>query len=364
MSSGSPSLDNVRKRIDEIDAELVRLLDERAAIARDVGRAKADSGYNTYDPGRANKVLERAIERSDGTFPREGLASVFREVQSACLNLQKPLRVGFLGPSATFSHQAALREFGRSAKFEATKTIRDLFLWVSERRIDYAVAPVENSTGGVIHESLDSFVDFPQVRICSEVLLPIHHALLGHASLDKVKKVYGHRQTFVQCERWLRKNLPGAELIETASTVRGAQEAARQKTAAAIASELAAEHYGLQTLAQPIEDNPENTTRFLVIALNDSRPSGNDRTSLMVSVKNKPGALFELVKLFADHGVNMTKIESRPNRRRSWEYVFFIDLDGHREEPKVAETIRQLGTEGDDLHVLGSYPKAVPETAG
>lgn len=357
-------LTNFRERINAIDSELVRLLDERATIAREVGRTKAEEGLNTYDPGRAKGVMQRVCDLSNGAFPHDGLVHVFREVLSACLNLQKPLRVGYLGPSATFSHQAAIREFGSSVVFESFDSIRDLFANQAKGWIDHAVVPVENSTGGIIHETLDSFLDFESCRICGEILLPIHHALIGMGEIAKVRRIYSHRQTFLQCGQWLREHLPEAELVEVSSTVKGMQMAKRLKNSAAIGSEIAADEYGLRVMARGIEDNQDNTTRFLVIANTDSRPSGEDKTSLMFSVNDRPGALFLLLKIFADKGLNLSKIESRPTKRRAWEYVFFADLGGHRTEPRNAEAIAELQQHCAMIRILGSYPSDRSEFRG
>lgn len=350
-------LEQHRKRIDEIDAELSRLLDERAAIARQVGLAKAAvGGLNTYDPGRQKDVFRRAVERSDGSFPPHGLMNVWRELLSACLNLQKPLNVGFLGPAGTFSHQAAIREFGGSANLQARARIRDMFLDVAEERLDHAVVPVENSTGGIIHETLDSFLEH-DVKICSEVLLPVEHCLVGHGPLDKVRRIYSHPQTFLQCGEWLRRHLPAAELLETTTTVKGIEMAKRAKTSAAIASAIAAEAHGMKVLAEGIEDDPDNTTRFWVLARADSRRSGDDKTSVMFSTRDEPGALHAALGILARHQVNMTKIESRPTRKRAWECVFFVDLQGYRDDPSVHAAIEELGAAVRQLRILGSYPR-------
>lgn len=350
-------LDQHRRRIDEIDAELSRLLDERASIARQVGLAKAAvGGLNTYDPGRQKDVFRRSLERSNGAFPREGLMNVWRELLSACLNLQKPLDVGFFGPVGTFSHQAAIREFGGSANLQPRPRIRDLFLEVGEHRLDHAVVPVENSTGGIIHETLDAFIDF-DVKICSEVLLPVEHCLVGHGPMEKIRRIHSHPQTFLQCGNWLRKNLPQAELVEATTTVAGIEAAKRTKTAAAIASRIAAETHGLHVLVEGIEDDPENTTRFWVLARADSRRSGDDKTSVMFSTRDEPGALHTALGVFARHSVNITKIESRPTRKRAWECVFFIDLQGYRDDAEVRAAIDELTPLARQLRILGSYPR-------
>jgi chorismate mutase/prephenate dehydratase len=358
MSNEAPAdLSAHRKEIDAIDRELVRLLDRRAEIAREVGRAKATKGSLTYDPGRHRAVFERALGYSSGAFPREGLQVVMREVLSACLNLQKPLKVAYLGPTATFSHQAALNEFGSAPEFAPYERIRDIFQAIHQGWADYGVVPVENSTGGMVHETLDLFIEFDAVRICHEILLPIQHSLLGLHPIEQVTAIYSHPQTFKQCSIWLNEHLPNVELHEVTSTVAGMRKAKEIANAAAIGSHIAADQYGLRILARGIEDNPDNTTRFLVIAPADTPACGDDKTSIMFSIKDKPGVLFLLLKPFADRGINLSQIESRPSKRRAWEYVFFVDLLGHRTDETVCQAIAEMEQNCHWLRVLGSYPR-------
>ncbi|MDX2175762.1 MAG: prephenate dehydratase [Candidatus Sumerlaeia bacterium] len=349
-------LQNFRTRIDEIDSQLVKLLDERASIARAVGETKAVGGLNTYDAGRQRGVLQKALEMSAGDIPRDGLANVFREILSACLNLQKPLRVGYLGPPATFSHQAAIREFGHSVRFESTQSIRELFEMLDDGRVEHSVVPVENSTGGIIHDTLDAFLD-SQAMICAEILMPIEQSLVGVGTLERVRTVYSHRQGLMQCAEWLRANLPDADLQEVASTARAMEMVATNRNAAAIGSRIGAEMYGLRVLAPAIEDMKDNTTRFLVLAKRDSRATGRDRTSLMFGVRDKPGALYRALQQFSERDLNLTKIESRPSRKNAWEQIFFVDVEGHREDAPLADTLRALEAECPEVRVLGSYPR-------
>lgn len=349
-------LNKHREEIDAIDRQLVELLDRRAAIAREVGRAKAGAGRQTFDPGRARAVLERALSHTEGSFPNEGLRTVLREVISVCLNLQKPLKVAYLGPAATFAHQAAMAEFGSSVEFEAYDKIREIFQAVSNGWVDYGVAPVENSTGGMVHDTLDSFFEY-DAKICDEVLMPIRHNLLANAQLHEIQVIYSHPQTFAQCGVWLREHLPDVSLVETPSTVAGVRRALEEEKAASIGSDIAADQYGLRVVARGIEDNADNTTRFLVIAREDTPPCGDDKTSLMFSVKDRPGALYTILKHFADRKVNLTKIESRPTKRKAWDYVFFVDLEGHRTEPRIDLAVRELEPECRIVRVLGSYPR-------
>ncbi len=351
-----PDLEASRHRIDEIDSELIRLLDERARIARDVGHYKAEGGLNTYDSERQRAVMERAIARSDGSFPGEGLHHVMREVLSACLNLQKPLRVGFLGPPATFSHMAAIREFGHSVKFESHDSIRDLFASIDAGTVDHVVVPVENSTGGIIHESLDSFLG-SSAMICAEVLLPIQQCLIGRTTVEKIRRVLSHRQVFGQCGKWLRENLPNAELVEVQSTTRAMEMVRGMRTAAAIGSAIAAEQYGLRVIEESIQDLRDNTTRFLVLGQRDARPCGRDRTSILYGLKDDPGALYRVLGIFAEAKLNLTKIESRPSRKNAWEALFFVDVDGHRAEEPLRGAIAALERECAEVRVLGSYAR-------
>jgi chorismate mutase/prephenate dehydratase len=349
-------LKKFREEIDNLDKDLVRALDRRAEIARLVGQSKASAGRNTFDPGRARAVVMQAIERSNGQFPREGLVYVFREVMSACLNLQKPLRVGYLGPRDTFAHQAAVREFGSSVEFTAFKVIREVFVGIVNNSIDYGVVPIENSTGGTVHTTLDAFIEY-DCRICSEILLPIHHALLGSGPINEIRRVYSHPQAFLQCDKWLMQHLPEVKRVEVDSTAQGMQEARKDVNSAAIGSDIAADEYDLEILAKDIEDNKDNTTRFLVISQLDNRPCGDDKTSLMFSVKDRPGALLRVLQPFDRLNINLSKLESRPTKRRAWEQAFFVDAEGHRDDPKLAQAIEEIREHCDSIRVLGSYPR-------
>ena len=351
-------LDRLRKQIDALDRRMVELLDRRASLARKIGEVKRQQGMDCYDPARQKTILNRAIEGGSGSFPRTGIKAVFTEIMSHCLALEKAVRVGYLGAPATFTHIAALTEFGSAADYFGRDTINDLFLAVEKEEVEYAVVPVENSTGGVVHTTLDMFLDF-DVRICSEILMAITHNLLARCRLEQVRRVYSNPQPFAQCAAWLTRHLPNAERIETVTTVQGVQRTAREKYSAAIASELAARMYKLKIIAGGIEDTHWNSTRFWVIGKKDCPPTGNDKTSLMFSVKDRPGALFHLLKPFSDEGINLTKIESRPTRRKAWEYVFFVDLMGHIGDAKVQAALKQIEPHCVFVRVLGSYPREV-----
>jgi chorismate mutase/prephenate dehydratase len=351
-------LDQLRKQIDSIDRELVELLDRRAGFAKQVGEYKRRRGLDYYDPARQKTVIGRVMERGSGAFPRTGLQSVFTEIMSHCLSLERAVKVGYFGPPATFTHIAAVTEFGSATDYEPRDTINDLFLAVEKEEVEYAVVPVENSTGGVVHTTLDMFLDF-DVRICSEILMAITHNLLARCRLGQVRRVYSNPQPLSQCAGWLTRHLPNAERIETISTVQGVQHAAREKRSAAIASELAARMYGLKIVASSIEDTHWNSTRFWVIGKKVCQRTGADKTSLMMSVKDRPGALFNLLKPFAAEGLNLTKIESRPTRRKAWEYVFFVDLMGHINDAPVQKALKKIEPHCVFVRVLGSYPREV-----
>jgi len=351
-------LDQLRKQIDTLDRQVVELLDRRANLAKQIGEYKRAQGLDSYDPARQKTVLARVMDRGSGIFPRIGLKAVFTEIMSHCLALEQAVRVAYFGPPATFTHIAAVTEFGSAAEYVSRDTINDAFLAVEKEEAEYAVVPVENSTGGVVHTTLDMFLDF-DVRICSEILMAITHNLVARCRLDQVRRVYSNPQPFAQCARWLNRHLPHAERIETVTTVQGVQTAAREKGAAAIASELAAGLYKLNIIAGGIEDAHWNSTRFWVIGSKVCPPTGSDKTSLMFSVKDRPGALFHLLKPFSEEGINLTKIESRPTRRKAWEYVFFVDLQGHINDPNVQKALKKIEPHCVFVRVLGSYPSEV-----
>lgn len=349
-------LDQLRKKIDKIDKTIVEMLDQRAGLALGIGEYKRKRGLAYYDPARQKMILRRIMERGAGKFPQKGLKAVFTEIMSHCLALEKPVRVAYFGQPATFTHIAARTEFGSAAEYVPCDTINGLFLAVEKEEAEYAVVPVENTTGGIVHTTLDMFLDF-DVRVCAEILMAITHNLLANCPIDKIKRVYSHPQPFAQCAVWLNRHLPNVERLETATTVQGVQRAAKEKNAAAIASELAAETYGLDMIASGIEDTHWNSTRFWIIGRKVCVPTGNDKTSLMFSVKDKPGALFNLLKPFADEGINLTKIESRPTRRKAWEYVFFVDLLGHYSDEGVQKALAKIEPHCVFIRDLGSYPR-------
>jgi len=358
-----PRLEEVRERIDQVDQRLLELLSERARLAHTVGEIKrAEEGEGSiqfYRPEREAQVLRRVQGLNPGPLSDASIAWLFREIMSACLALEQPTRVAYLGPAGTFSQMAALRQFGHAAELVPCHSIPEVFRAVASGNAAYGVAPVENSTEGGVAQTQEALLAH-DLSICGELALRIHHQLLCKSSaLAEVRRVYGHAQALGQCRRWLDEHLPQAERVPVSSNGEGARLAAGEEGAAAIAPELAAELYQLPILAANIEDEAHNTTRFVVLGTSDAGPSGEDKTSLAVSTANQPGALYQLLKPLAERGISLTRIESRPVRARAWEYLFFIDLEGHRHEPRVAEALRELEQHAAWLRVFGSYPKAV-----
>lgn len=359
--SEDEQLDQIRERIDALDGQIHDLLNERAEAAMEVARVKlaADPNAVFYRPEREAQVLRNIKERNQGPLDDEEVARLFREIMSACLALERPLRIAYLGPAGTFTQAAALKQFGHSVRTEPMGSISDVFQEVETEAADYGVVPVENSTEGVINHTLDMFLKSP-LQICGEVSLRIHHNLLGKGQpLDQLKVVYSHQQSLAQCRNWLDRHLPYVEREAVGSNAEAARLAAESGDAAAIASSMAAELYGLDTLSANIEDEPGNTTRFLVVGRHGTMPSGNDKTSLLLSTRNEAGGLYHMLKPLSDHGISMTRIESRPSRRGNWDYVFFIDVLGHRDDSQLAKALAELRGGSGMFKNLGSYPQAV-----
>ncbi|NBC13821.1 MAG: prephenate dehydratase [Gammaproteobacteria bacterium] len=359
--SSEDRLAPIRERIDAIDAELLRLISERADCAREVAKIKDAAGQTThyYRPEREAEILRRIKAQNPGPLDDEEIARLFREIMSACLALERPLSVGYLGPEGTFTQAAALKHFGHSVRTQPFGTIGDIFREVEAGSCNFGVVPVENSTEGVVSHTLDMFARSP-LLIAGEVMLRIHHHLLSRATeIGAVRKVYSHQQSLAQCRGWLDRHLPAAERIAVGSNAEAAKLAARSGDCAAVAGEAAAELYELRSLAQRIEDEPGNTTRFLIIGREDAPPSGRDKTSLLLSCRNEAGGLHRLLTPFAEQDISMTRIESRPSRQGVWDYVFFVDVCGHRGDPKVSGALAQLKTAANLYKVLGSYPEAV-----
>jgi chorismate mutase/prephenate dehydratase len=353
-------LQEIRQRIDGLDEQIQRLVNDRARAAQEVARIKlaADSRAHFYRPEREAEILRTVKERNQGPLDDETVALLFREIMSACLALEQRLDIAFLGPEGTYTQAAAMKHFGHAVRTVSMASIPDVFREVQSGNCHYGVVPVENSTEGVISHTLDMFMR-STLWICGEVTLRIHHHLLSRAQrLDEVKKVYSHQQSLAQCRGWLDRNLPHAERIALGSNAEAARVAAEEPAAAAIAGEAAAEIYGMSALVHNVEDEPDNTTRFLVIGTQETGPSGRDKTSLLLSCRNKAGGLHALLTPLAQHGISMTRIESRPSRAGLWDYVFFIDVQGHRDDPSIAAALRALQAEAQLFKVLGSYPIA------
>jgi chorismate mutase / prephenate dehydratase len=353
----SDDLDKLRREIDRIDDEIAALLDRRAAQAKRVGEVKA--GAPVYRPEREAQILGRVM-KSVSVMPPERVATVFREIISACRGMEEAIRVSYLGPEGTFSEQAVRKHFGRAVEGVPVPSVDEAFRRCEAGAAQFTVVPAENSTEGVVGRTLDLLVSTP-LRICAEIELRVQQNLLSRGdSLRAVRRVYSHSQSLAQCNGWLAQNLPGVERVPVASNAEAAQRAAEEAGAAAIAGEAAGERYGLNALARSIEDDPNNTTRFLVLGNIDPGPSGRDRTSLVMSAENKPGAVHALLTPLAEHAVSMTRIESRPARARAslWEYLFFIDLEGHQKDERVAAAIAALRSRAPYLKILGSYPVA------
>lgn len=351
------SISQHRQAIDKLDAEIVNLLNERTRHVLEIGALKLKTGEEIYAPHREQAVLERIDKLNDGPITKDSLRAIYREIMSSALSLEKSMTIAYLGPEATFTHQAALLRFGSSLNYAPQKTISEVFNEVAKGRADYGVVPVENSTEGVVTHTLDMFAD-SDLKIVAQIVLPISHCLVSRIPKSKIKRLYVHPQTLAQCRAWVQKNFPQAELIETSSNARSAELAAKDKTAAALAGVLAAEKYGLPILDHDIQDNPANATRFLVLGRQCSPPTGRDRTSLMLSIRDQVGALHQALAPFRRHRLNMTKIESRPSKRKVWEYFFFVDCDGHMNDRRVAKAITLLEQQCHFVKVLGSYPNA------
>ncbi len=359
--SEEKALSALRERIDAIDEQIQALLNERAACAQKVAQVKqsTDPDAKFYRAEREAQVLRKVRDRNTGPLPAEEVTRLFREIMSACLALEKPLRIGFLGPEGTFTQAAAQKQFGHSVQTVSFGAIDEVFREVEAGGVDYGVVPVENSTEGVINHTLDMFLRSP-LNICGDVELRIHHHLLSKdGDRAAIQRVYSHQQSLAQCREWLNANLPNAERVAVSSNAEAARRASTEANTAAIAGEIAGEIYGLQTLVPNIEDDPANTTRFLVIGRRRVPPSGKDKTSLLVSARNQPGALHKLLEPIARNGLSMTRIESRPSRLSTWDYVFFVDVEGHAEDPKVARALEELKAEAAMFKWLGSYPQAV-----
>ncbi|MGY4876562.1 prephenate dehydratase [Vreelandella aquamarina] len=362
MSDASVKLDELRQRIDQLDDDILRLISERASCAQQVAQVKISEDKTSvfYRPEREAQVLRRIMALNEGPLDDEEMARLFREIMSACLALEQPIKVAYLGPEGTFTQQAALKHFGESAVSLPMAAIDEVFREVEAGAVNYGVVPVENSTEGVVNHTLDTFME-SSIHICGEVVLRIHHHLLvsENTRRDKVSRIYSHPQSFAQCRKWLDAHFPHAERVPVASNAEAAKLVKTEWHSAAIAGDMAGKLYGLERIAEKIEDRPDNSTRFLIIGNQDVPMSSDDKTSLVVAMRNQPGALHDLLEPFHRHQIDMTRLETRPARSGAWNYVFFIDFKGHHAEPKVAAMLEEVRLRASDLKVLGSYPQGV-----
>jgi chorismate mutase / prephenate dehydratase len=344
-----------RKAIDKLDAQIVKLLNERTKHVLEIGAIKLKQGEEIYAPHRERAVLDRICKQNAGPITNESLRAIYREIMSSALSLEKTMTIAYFGPEATFTHQAAIRRFGASLNYSAQKTIADVFAEVGRHRADYGVVPVENSTEGVVTHTLDMFAE-SDLKIVAQIVMRVQQCLMSKGPKRDIQKLFVHPQSLAQCRAWIQNHLPHVEIIETSSNARSAELAAKTKNAAALGGALAAQRYGLDVLEADIQDNSTNTTRFLVLGRKCSPPSGHDRTSIMFSIPHEVGALHSALAPFRKYRLNMTKIESRPSKRKAWEYFFFVDCDGHYEDKRVATAIGDLQKHCTFVKVLGSYP--------
>jgi chorismate mutase/prephenate dehydratase len=350
------SVDALRKKIDQVDEKIVRLLNDRAFLAQKIGHHKRLTNQEIYVPGREQEVVQRVSELSRGPLPIPAVQSIYREIIAACRGVEAPLKVAFFGAEASYSHLAARQKFGSGAALAATASIAEVFQEVARGRVLFGVVPIENSTEGIVAYTLDLLVDSP-LQICAECFLDIHHNLLSrNGQREEITRIVSHPQALAQCRGWLSRHFPKVELEEVTSTAHAASLAARNASVAAISSSLAAEIYGLKVVALNIEDQSHNITRFFVIGAEAAKPSRRDKTSLAFSVRDQPGILHRMLRPFATRKINLSKIESRPIKNKPWEYMFFLDLKGHKDESRVKSAIRQLERHCTFFKILGSYP--------
>jgi chorismate mutase/prephenate dehydratase len=351
-------IQELRKKIDELDDKLVDILNERARVVIEVGNVKKTEKLDFHSPSREREIMDRLAARNTGPFPQDALKAVYREIMSSSLSLERPLKIAYLGPRATFTQMAAMQQFGLAAQYLPAETIRDVFTEVERGRSDFGVVPIENSTSGAVIYTLDMFID-SDLKISAEILLEVaQHLINKSGKIEDIKKVYTIAPAAAQCRQWLEKNLPGVPVLDAPSTARAAEMAADDPASGAIASEMAAVLYGLQIAAKKIEDNTSNITRFLVIAPKSPGKTGRDKTSIMFSIKDKVGALYSMLAPFAESGINLNRLDARPSGRKVWDYVFFLDMEGHIEDAKVAAAIERLKADCMFLKVLGSYPRS------
>lgn len=354
---GSSTLDELRKQLDALDKKLVELLSQRARVVVEVGEFKRAHGLPIYAPHREQEVIRRVLDLNDGPLPSKTLEAIFRELMSGSFALERPQRVGYLGPAGSFSHLAAVRHFGSSVELSDLHAIDAVFADVAAGRINYGLVPYENSIGGVISDTLDAFMEC-EVTIYAEALIGVEQILMANCAPEEIRRVYSKPQVFDQCRKWLAARLPNVELIPVGSSAVAAQRAVEEPGSAAIGSQLAAELYSLNIVYEGIQDKAQNVTRFLIIGREQAEPSGDDKTSIMFTTAHKPGALVDVLGIFRDAQINLSHIDKRPSGRRNWEYTFFIDADDHQRNPAMLQAIESARGHCVALKVLGSYPRA------
>src|SRR6201987_2901885 len=356
MEKSKLSLEEIRKRIDDVDIKLLDLLNQRADLVHEVGVVKKQAGLGIYAPEREEALLQGLEKKNKGRLPATAVRAIYREIMSAALALEKGLTISYLGPEATWTHQAARAKFGASVDYVPQPNIGDVFDQITRRQADYGVVPIENSVEGAVNHTLDVFTD-SELKICAQILLRIENNLLSNEPKEKITKIYSHPQVFGQCRKWLQANAHDMEWVEVSSTTKAAELAATQDGGAALAGAMAAEGYGFQNLEKSIQDSPNNTTRFLVISHATCPPTGRDKTSLMFCVQDRVGALYSAIKPFHRLKLSMSKIESRPSKRKNWEYFFFVDIEGHSDDDLVKNALRELEKHCTFVKILGSYPR-------
>jgi chorismate mutase/prephenate dehydratase len=353
------NLDHIRSQIDTIDHDLLDLLSRRAELVHEVGLVKKRDGLQIYAPEREETLLRRLIDMNAGRLPEKSIRAIYREIMSAALALEDDLTIAYLGPEGTWTHQAAIKKFGHSVGYSAQQNLSDVFDQVARRQVSYGVVPIENSTDGAVIHTLDLFVDSP-LHICAQILLRIEHCLMAAVPRGEIKTLYSHPQALGQCNGWILKNFPNASRVEVSSTAKAAQIAVERAAegAAAIGGSLTAEIYGLNVIEESIQDRATNTTRFLVIGEKTCPPTGNDRTSILFAIHDRPGSLVKALQAFDQFHINLSKIESRPSKRKDWEYIFYVDLSGHCDDPKVSDALAELENHCSLVKLLGSFPDA------
>ncbi|MHA2060648.1 MAG: prephenate dehydratase [Candidatus Ranarchaeia archaeon] len=354
-----PSLKKLREDIDEVDSNILSLLNQRAKIVKTLGQVKAKDSAPIYDPTREKKVIQKLSEKNQGPLSKTHVTNIYREIFSVSRNLQKPMKVAYLGPKTTFTHMATVKQFGSSVMTIPESTIFDVFQAVEQKRADFGVVPIENSIEGTVNNTLDMFVG-SKLNIVGEEFLEIHHCFLSKSHKDNIQVIYSHPQAFAQCRKWLQKHYPAAALYEVNSTALAAERAANQSGTAAIASRLAAKEHNLKILYENIEDQSNNVTRFFILGHQLPKKSGKDKTSIMFSVPHESGSLFKAIAPFAKYQLSMTKIESRPTREQHWEYVFFIDFEGFIDDTPVKAALEELKKATQFVRVIGCYPSSSP----